>query len=94
MRVAPHGPAWPVYAAEAPGPSPLSPTAPASAGGADHQSFDHTLYPDISQYNHFSISNPRNFVITMMYDHGEPFRSYMTATSRLEAIYVVLARVT
>jgi len=30
----------------------------------------------------------------MMYDHGEPFRSYMTATSRLEAIYVVLARVT
>jgi len=36
--------------------------------------FDHTSYSDISQYNHLLISNPQNFVIIMMYDHGQLFR--------------------
>jgi len=33
--------------------------------------FDHTSYSDISQHNHLLISSPRNFVIIMMYDHGQ-----------------------
>src|SRR6266581_3113937 len=65
---------FPVYDAEAPGPSPL-PHGPA-AGERDRipKLFDHTLSPDFSQYNHLLISSARNPPIPARCDHDALYR--------------------